>query len=55
MDERMFELYRLSVVQSMPDSKLKTALIQAIRHKLKILDPKQPDEMEQPVRSARAS
>lgn len=38
MDERTFELYRLSVVQSMPDSELKSALIQAIEHKLNILD-----------------
>ena len=35
MDERAFELYRLSVVQSMPDSNLKAALIHAIEHKLR--------------------
>jgi hypothetical protein len=55
MDERTFELYRLSVVQAMPDSKLKTALIQAIRHKLNVLDAKHADEREPRVRSARAS
>jgi hypothetical protein len=38
MDERAFELYRLSVVESMPDSDVKIALIRAIEHKLRILD-----------------
>jgi hypothetical protein len=38
MDERTFELYRLSVVESMPDSDLKSARMQAIKHKLKMLD-----------------
>jgi PilZ domain len=36
--ERKFETYRLSVVQSMPDSDLKDAHIRAIMHKLKRLD-----------------
>jgi hypothetical protein len=36
--ERAFEVYRLSVVKSMPDSDLKDAHLQAIMHKLKRLD-----------------
>jgi hypothetical protein len=37
-DERKFEHYRLSVVQTMPDSEIKDVLLRAIRHKLAILD-----------------
>jgi len=36
--ERAFEVYRLSVVNSMPDSDLKDAHLQAIMHKLRRLD-----------------
>jgi hypothetical protein len=36
--EQKFEIYRLSVVQSMPDSELKDAHVRAITHKLKRLD-----------------
>ena len=38
MNERQYELYRLSQVEQMPDSPLKDALMQAIRHKLTMLD-----------------
>jgi hypothetical protein len=38
MDERTFELYRLSVVLALPDSELKSAIMGAIRHKLHVLD-----------------
>lgn len=38
MTERDWELYRLSVVESMPDSPYKTAVIQGIRHKLAVLE-----------------
>ena len=37
MDERSWELYRLSVVESMEDGPLKRALVESIQHKLKIL------------------
>jgi hypothetical protein len=34
MTERQWELYRLSVVETWPDSPYKTATIDAIQHKL---------------------
>jgi hypothetical protein len=37
MDERGWELYRLSVLQLMSDCPLKEALIRAAEHKLEIL------------------
>ena len=37
-DERRFELYRLAFVESRPDSGLRDALIEVIKHKLKMLD-----------------
>jgi hypothetical protein len=38
MTERQWELYRLSVVEGMPDSDYKTAVIAGIAHKLMRLD-----------------
>lgn len=40
--ERRFEMYRLRVVQSMPDSDLKAAHVRAIEHRLKRLDTERP-------------
>jgi len=36
--ERKWELYRLDVVEGMPDSAYKTAVLAGIAHKLKMLD-----------------
>jgi hypothetical protein len=36
--ERQWELYRMSVVESMPDSPYKTAVLEGIRNKLGMLD-----------------
>jgi len=36
--ERRWERYRLSVVEEMPDSAYKTAVLAGIAHKLKMLD-----------------
>jgi len=38
MDERQWEFYRMSVVEGLPDSPLKRALLSAIRHKLRMID-----------------
>jgi hypothetical protein len=38
MNERQWELYRLSVVKQAPESPLTAALISAIEHKLMTLD-----------------
>jgi hypothetical protein len=38
MTERQFELYRLSVVENMPDSPYKRAVIEGIQHKLKTIE-----------------
>lgn len=38
MNERQWELYRLSVVEEMPDCPHKKAIIDGIRHKLMELD-----------------
>jgi hypothetical protein len=38
MSERDWELYRLSVVESMPDSPYKMAVIEGIRHKMEMLE-----------------
>jgi hypothetical protein len=38
MNERQWELYRLSVVEEWPGSSYKAAVIEAIKHKLMILD-----------------
>ena len=38
MTERQWELYRLSVVERMPESDYKTAVLAGIAHKLKMLD-----------------
>jgi hypothetical protein len=38
MTERQWELYRLSVVQRMPDSDYKTAVLAGITYKLTMLD-----------------
>jgi len=38
MNERQWELYRLSVVEEWPGSSYKAAVIGAIKHKLMILD-----------------
>jgi hypothetical protein len=38
MTERDWELYRLSVAESMPDSPYKKAVIEGIRHKLEVLE-----------------
>jgi len=49
--ERKFEIYRLRVVQSMPNSDLKAAHIRAIEHTLARLDAARPDELKRPVSS----
>jgi len=36
--ERQWELYRWSVVESLPDSPFKTAVLEAIKHRLLMLD-----------------
>ena len=36
--ERRWELYRLSVAESMPESDYRTAVLAGIAHKLKMLD-----------------
>ena len=46
MTERQWELYRLSIVESMPDSAYKRAVLEGIRHKLRML------EMEETSRAA---
>jgi hypothetical protein len=38
MTERQWELYRLSVVEQMPESAYKKAVIDAIQHRLKMLE-----------------
>jgi len=38
MTERQWELYRRSVVERMPDSDCKAAVLAGIAHKLKMLD-----------------
>lgn len=38
MSERQWELYRLSVVEKMPESDYKTAALAGIAHKLLMLD-----------------
>ena len=38
MTERQWELYRLSVVEKMPESDYKTAVLAAIAHKLEMLE-----------------
>jgi len=38
MSERQWELYRLSVIEKMPESDYKTAVLAAIAHKLTMLD-----------------
>jgi hypothetical protein len=38
MTERQWELYRRSVVERMPDSDYKTAVLAGIAHKLMMLD-----------------
>ena len=38
MTERQWELYRLSVVERMPESDYKTAVLAGIAHRLKMLD-----------------
>ncbi len=47
--ERKFEIYRLSVVRSMPDSDLKDAHIRAIKHTLARLDAQHPGEVKRPA------
>jgi len=42
MTERDWELYRLSVAESMPDSPYKLAVIEGIRHKLEMLAQVEP-------------
>jgi hypothetical protein len=42
MTERDWELYRLSVAESMPDSPYKKAVIDGIRHKLEVLEEDTP-------------
>ncbi|MGD1093374.1 MAG: hypothetical protein ABSB35_15465 [Bryobacteraceae bacterium] len=38
MNERQWELYRWSVVESMPDSPYKAAVLEGIKHRLLMLD-----------------
>lgn len=49
MTERDWELYRLDVVESMPDSQYKTAVIEGIRHKLEVLERDEPPGEQPPV------
>jgi hypothetical protein len=42
MTERDWELYRLSVVDRMPEGPYKDAVIAGIKHKLKLLDQREP-------------
>ncbi len=42
MTERDWELYRLSVVEQMPEGQYRDAVIAAIRHKLAVLDGPEP-------------
>ncbi len=46
--ERKFEIYRLSVVRSMPDSELKDAHLHAIMRALARLDAERPGELNRP-------
>jgi hypothetical protein len=46
MTERQWELYRLSVVEQMPDSPYKKAVIDAIKHKLMTLDRQEAARLE---------
>lgn len=43
-DEQRFEFYRLTYVESLPDSDWKDALVEAIKHKLKLLNAECPSE-----------
>jgi len=38
MTERQWELYRLSIVEQMPESPYKKAVINAIKHKLRTVE-----------------
>ena len=52
--ERQWELYRLSVVERMPDSEYKTAFLAGIAHKLMRLDSIEADQssfIEMPART----
>jgi hypothetical protein len=52
MNERQWELYRLSVVEQMPDSPYKQAVIDAINHKLMMLDRQEAARLPNPGRTA---
>lgn len=48
MTEQQWELYRLSVVEEWPESPYKAAVIEAIKHKLKILALQEKVSLEAP-------
>jgi hypothetical protein len=49
MTERDWELYRLSVVEQLPEGPYKDATIAGIRHKLQLLDKHEPAPREEPA------
>ena len=53
MTERDWEIYRLNVVESMPDSLFKIAVIEGIRQKLELLEQAQAGKPARPERSIR--
>jgi len=53
MTERDWEIYRLNVVESMPDSLFKIALIEGIRQKLELLEQAQAGTPARPERGIR--
>ena len=53
MNERQWELYRLNVVEQMPDSPYKKATIDAIKHKLMMLDQQETARLQQAPGSKR--
>jgi hypothetical protein len=48
-DDKRFEMYRLNVMLSMPDSDVRDARLRAIRHKLKRLEAEGHGESERPT------
>ena len=57
MTERQWELYRLSVVEEWQESPHKAAVVEAIKHKLMILDlqKKNPSKRRMPLTSTAKS
>jgi hypothetical protein len=55
MTERDWEIYRLNVVESMPDSPYKIAVIEGIRHKLEMLGRDEPGQEQDRAAGGRKS